>query len=90
VEAHKQFGDDIAFIGVAGQDEPGEINGFIDNFGVGDFVHVNDQGSHLWQLFGISAQPTYVLVDDTGTMSMQRAGFTPEEFNQLLQDMVDS
>jgi len=90
VEAHKQFGDDIAFIGVAGQDEPDEMQGFIDDFGVGDFVHVNDQGGHLWKLFGISAQPTYVLVDDTGTMSMQRAGFSTEEFNELLQRMVDS
>lgn len=90
MEAQEKFGDEINFIGVAGQDGVEEIQGFIDDFGVGEFVHVNDQGSHLWRLFGVSAQPTYVLVDDTGTMSTLQAGFTPDEFDQILQGLVDS
>lgn len=46
---------------------------FVDNFGVGDFVHLADESGTLWQRFGATIRSSFLFVDDSG--ETQRTGY---------------
>lgn len=63
------FGDDVQFVGVAGRDELAAINDFIDTLGVSSFDHVVDPDGALWSSYGITTQPSFIFIDNSGEMT---------------------
>jgi len=64
--------------------------GFVDEFGLDGFDHVADLRGELWSVFGVSAQPSYVFIDDDGTMSRHIGGMETDDLATQLQVLVDS
>lgn len=58
---------DIQFAGVAGRDDPGAIQAFVDQYGIEFPTLVDDDGS-LWRHFGIQGQPAWVFVSESGAV----------------------
>ena len=56
------------FVGVAGRDELAAINDFITTLDVGSFEHAVDDDGTLWSSYGITTQPSFIFMDDSGEM----------------------
>lgn len=54
---------------MAGRDELAAINDFISTLDVGSFDHAVDNDGSLWSSYGITTQPSFVFIDDSGEMS---------------------
>ncbi|MBT8208297.1 MAG: hypothetical protein KJO18_08495 [Acidimicrobiia bacterium] len=57
------------FFGVAGRDELAAINDFITTLDVGSFKHAVDDDGTLWSSYGITTQPSFIFMDDSGDMT---------------------
>ena len=57
------------FVGVAGRDELAAINDFITTLDVGSFGHAVDDDGTLWSSYGITTQPSFIFMDDSGEMT---------------------
>ncbi len=66
---HEIYGEQVAFVGVAGRDEPTAINEFIDTLDVSDFEHAVDDDGSLWANYDITTQPSFVFINDDGHTS---------------------
>ena len=42
------------------------MRGFVDEFAVGAFEHIADEYGQVWAEYGISSQPSFVFIDDSG------------------------
>lgn len=57
----------MALLSIAGRDDVGPMREFVDRHGLeGVFPHLVDSSGELWARFGVSGQPTWVFVDDSG------------------------
>lgn len=63
---------------------------FVDEHGVGGFDHVADLNGELWAAFGVSAQPSFVFINNNGDVRRHIGGLQPEELAQELQQLIDS
>ena len=63
---------DVVFVGVAGLGETADMRDFVEDYKVGEFEHLADLGGSLWQRFGVTQQPAYAFIDDTGTVEVVR------------------
>jgi thiol-disulfide isomerase/thioredoxin len=52
-EAAKNAGN-VAFVGVAAQDEVPAMQDFVDRFDLGSFPHIADTDAAVWQRFGVT------------------------------------
>lgn len=57
------------FVGVAGRDDLESINEFITTLGVASFDHAVDDDGTLWRSYGITTQPSFIFIDDSGEMT---------------------
>src|SRR5690606_653887 len=58
-EAAAELPDGVTLIGVAGRAEVGDMQGFVNDFGVGGFEHLADVDGSIWANFGVAYQPAY-------------------------------
>jgi thiol-disulfide isomerase/thioredoxin len=61
----------VAFVGVAAQDELPAMQGFVDRFDLGSFPHIADTDATVWKRFGVTYQPAYAFVSSDGTIEME-------------------
>ncbi|MDQ3931340.1 MAG: redoxin domain-containing protein [Actinomycetota bacterium] len=67
--AARQLAGEVAFVGVAGRDEVEPMRVFLALHGLeGLFPQLADVRGDLWARFGVTAQPTWIFVDDNGAM----------------------
>jgi thiol-disulfide isomerase/thioredoxin len=62
---------DVAFVGVAAQDEVAAMQGFVDRFELGSFPHLADTDAAVWKRFGVTYQPAYAFISSTGEVTME-------------------
>ena len=67
-EAVARHGAAIRFVGVAGRDETGRMQVFVDRHKLGDMPHAVDRDGDLWPRLGVYGQPAWVLVDRAGNV----------------------
>lgn len=53
-------------IGVAGRDTLEDMEDFITKYEVGGFEHIADEDVQIWAEYGITSQPAFVFIDDSG------------------------
>lgn len=58
------------FVGVAGRDDLSEMQAFVEEFGVGGFEHVADEDTAIWRQYGVTSQPAFVFIDDSGEVEV--------------------
>ena len=80
----------MRFIGVSGQDTVDEMAVFVDEYGLDGFEHVADLNGQLWAVFGVTAQPSYVFINDNGEVRRHVGGMQPEELIEELDHMMDT
>ncbi len=63
---------------------------FVQDFGLDGFDHIADIRGELWAAFGVAAQPSYVFINDDGTVRRHVGGMTPDELAEQLQLLIDT
>lgn len=69
----------VAFVGVAAQDELPAMQGFVDRFDLGSFPHIADTDATVWKRFGVTYQPAYAFVSSDGTIEMETDQLNKDE-----------
>jgi thiol-disulfide isomerase/thioredoxin len=72
--AEPDWPDGVTMLGVAGLSDAEQAKVFVDQHGLDGFRHVYDTDGSIWQLFGVTGQPAFALVDDDGTFTVQQGG----------------
>ena len=65
---HEIYGEQVNIIGVAGRDTLADMQGFVDEFGVDGFEHIADESVAIWAEYGITSQPAFAFIDDSGSV----------------------
>ncbi len=63
---------------------------FVDDYGVAGFEHVADLHGEIWSVFGVTAQPSYVFIDDNGEVRRHIGGMQPEDLAAELDFMLSN
>ncbi len=75
--AHKQYGDQVALVGVAWNGTEDEMQGFVDKYAI-TFQNLNDQTGELFAHFGVPSQPAWVFVNAAGEVDGFLGALEPE------------
>lgn len=67
----------VNVIGVAGLDEKPAMEKFVSSREVEDLTHLADEQGEVWKRFGVTAQSTFVLLNDAGEVVYQ--GYLEED-----------
>lgn len=70
---------DVAFVGVAAQDEVPAMRDFVQRYDLGSFPHIADTGADVWKRFGVTYQPAYAFVSADGTIETETAQLDKDE-----------
>lgn len=65
-EAAAALPDGVTLIGVAGLAEVPDMQGFVEDYGVGGFEHLADTDGSIWANFDVAYQPAYAFINDDG------------------------
>lgn len=57
---------------------------FVAEYGLDGFEHVADPGGQVWSAFGVTAQPSYVFINDDGEIARQVGALPDEDFLTVL------
>lgn len=79
--------DDVTFVGVAAHGNRTEMQAFIAQTGVDQFVHLNDPSASIWGHFGVSSQPSFVFVDSDGLATRSVGALSPEALDREIELM---
>ena len=70
----------VDFVGVAGGGSSiGNMERFVDDVGVGGFPHFADTSGDVWVSFGVTYQPAFAFIDDSGEIEAFVASYSIEE-----------
>ncbi len=69
---HAAVGDEVTFVGVAGLGEIPEMQAFVEDYELAAFTHLADVDGSIWSRFGITRQPAYAFIDDSGQVEVVR------------------
>jgi thiol-disulfide isomerase/thioredoxin len=70
---------DVAFVGVAAQDEVAAMRDFVQRYDLGSFPHIADTDAAVWQRFDVTYQPAYAFIGSDGTVETVTSRLEPEE-----------
>ena len=73
------IGDDVRLVGVAGRGEGPEMVGFVADTDTGGIEHLIDDDGSIWRSFGITSQPAFAFIDDSGEVVDVHVGSLGEE-----------
>ena len=62
---------DVAFVGVAAQDEVPAMQDFVGRFDLSSFPHIADTDAAVWKRFGVIYQPAYAFISSNGEITME-------------------
>lgn len=77
-------------IGVAGRDDLDSVLGFIEERDVGAFPHIVDESGDIWAGFDVRSQPSFVFVNDDGSVSPPTRSLTQSEIEDRLDELVNT
>ena len=70
---------DVAFVGIAAQDEVPAMRDFVARFDLGSFPHVADTDAAVWRRFGVTYQPAYAFVSSSGDIQVETKQLDKDE-----------
>lgn len=75
-------------IGVSGQDDLSEMEKFVNDYEMAGFEHIADVSNGLWQAFDVSAQPSFIFINDDGAITRHIGGLSREQIAEQLDILV--
>jgi hypothetical protein len=77
----------VQFVGVSWKDDVSAMQAFVDNYGLDDFPHVEDDGS-IFAAYDLVSQPGWAFIDDDGTATTVLGGLGAEGIAGYLDTLV--
>ncbi|WP_149361900.1 redoxin domain-containing protein [Lolliginicoccus suaedae] len=87
-DAAEDYGSEVDFVGVAAQDSAEAMQEFVDKYDVGAFSHINDANAAVWAGFGVTQQPAFAFVSDSGEIDVVRGTLSPDELTERLDTLT--
>jgi peroxiredoxin len=78
---------EIAFLGLAGRDDVGPMQEFVDRYEI-EFPTLVDSDGALWRRFGVAGQPAWVFFDGTGGAWRVLGAPNESELLRILDELV--
>jgi hypothetical protein len=75
VKAQPDIPEGTVFLGIAGLSDAESAKGFIDEHGMEVFSHIYDEDGSIWRGFGVTAQPTMILINQDGRAKTYTGGY---------------
>lgn len=88
--AAQDFAGDVRVIGIAGRGERSEMQGFVADTGTDGFAHLVDDTGELWARFGVTQQPAFAFVDDSGSVEVIGGQLSSSELAEHLQSLASA
>lgn len=66
----RRYQGTVPVVGMAGRDDRGPMQAFVDRHGLGFVPHAVDADGTLWSGFGVRAQPAWVFIDRSGDQTI--------------------
>ena len=86
-----ELGDQVEFLGVAGEATRSESATFVERFGVDAFPQAFDESGDLRADLGGRSRSTFLFIDDDGTTTLTQYGqVDAEALRRLTQELIDS
>jgi thioredoxin-related protein len=63
---------------------------FVLDFELGGFEHISDPGGQVWSVFGVTAQPSYAFVNDSGEITRQVGALPDEDFLAIIEELTQN
>jgi thiol-disulfide isomerase/thioredoxin len=64
------YGDKVTFVGMPGRGRTAEMRQFVKDTGLSGFPQAIDTKGGLWSGFGVTAQPAFAFIDDSGKIDV--------------------
>jgi len=80
----------VSFVGVAGFSEVAAMRTFVTDLQLGAFPHVADSDGSIWQRYGVTEQPAYAFIDNSGKVEVVRGEMGPEGFAAKVKELASS
>jgi thiol-disulfide isomerase/thioredoxin len=78
----------VAFLGIPGRGEIGEMREFVEDTGTGALTHVVDDDGALWQRFDVVAQPAFAFVGADGTVETFGGSLDPDSLRAAAAELM--
>ena len=75
---------------MAGRDGLDPINGFIDDYNVGEFEHIVDESGAIWANFQIVSQPSFIFIDDSGESTSYLGALGVDGLSERLDTLISN
>lgn len=75
---------------MAGRDDTGPMEDFVERHGLGFLPHAVDDDGSLWSDFGVRAQPAWVFIDRAGETTVHFGPLSEDDLEQRLDAIADS
>jgi hypothetical protein len=85
----RDHGTEIEFLGVAWRDTEEAMSGFVAEFGLASFDHVNDAAERLFLHFGIPYQPAWVFIAPDGATVTVNGAIPEPELERTLEELTE-
>lgn len=86
--AFREFGDQVAFVGIDIRDDRGDAQKFVSNYRL-DYPHVRDEDLTIYEDYGLTGQPETFFIDSDGKIVEHVNGpLFEEDLFTLLDDLV--
>lgn len=78
----------VNFVGIAGSGNADSRAAFVEDTGTGDIPHVADVDGAIWVEFGVTYQPAFAFIDDSGEIEAFVASFSPDELRERAEALL--
>ena len=82
------YADRLHVIGVAGRDEVGAMQAFVDDLGVSGFPHLVDLDLEIWARYDVVSQPAFVLIADDGSFETVLGALGEDRLASLVEELA--
>lgn len=75
---------------MAGRSDVAAHQQFIDDYGVGALTHVYDDSGDFWASLGVTGQPAWAFIDDSGEVRIRRGSLGAEGLEAEIDTLLAS
>jgi len=84
----RRYADQVPIVGMAGRDDTGPMEEFVERHGLDAIPHAVDADGSLWADFGVRGQPAWVFIDRTGRSSVVFGALSERELADRLDTLA--
>ena len=86
----RRYQGSVPIVGMAGRDDTGPMEGFVEEHDLGTIPHTVDGDGSLWAAFGVRGQPAWVFIDRAGETKVFFGALAERDVEQQLDRIAAS